>query len=230
MYATLSTAQGRLVLPSPAAREIGCAPWNWFPSFRRHLLLTLPEEGSAVTLAGRLGEISVTDLLSFFNMFRKTGILRFDLSGGIKDLYFQQGEIVFAASTFPDEDIGEVLLPGKSGPGTLQKVSLSSQRPRATWANSWWRREIVAPRDLWLADPTAGGDHRLPSLHLSAGEVSPLVQKDLEKEEIRPPFHEHPEPDHGRAAAGRRAGSFHAPHPLPRRHPGSDGPGQRDHG
>jgi hypothetical protein len=42
-------------------------------------------------VTGSLGEISVVDLLSFFNMFRKTGVLRFDLFGGRKDLYLARG-------------------------------------------------------------------------------------------------------------------------------------------
>ena len=115
-----------------------------------HLLLTLPEEGSAVTLAGRLGEISVADLLSFFNMFRKTGILHFILTGGHKDLYFLQGEIVFAASTFPEEEIGEVLF----GLGKVDREALQKARQfataRATVGKVLVEKGVIAAEDLWL--------------------------------------------------------------------------------
>ena len=42
-------------------------------------------------------------------MFRKSGVLHFILSGGNKTLCFQKGEIVYATSTFPEEEIGEIL-------------------------------------------------------------------------------------------------------------------------
>ena len=116
-------SSGRLLVPQPAARDIGAQPLELVSSSSRHLLMRTIEGEGEVILAGMLGELGVPDLLSFFNMFRKTGILRFGLSGGVKELYFQQGEIGFAASGVPEEDLGEVLCElGKLDSERLQKV------------------------------------------------------------------------------------------------------------
>jgi hypothetical protein len=84
-------------------------------------------------------------------MFRKTGILRFILTGGVKDLYFQQGEIVFAESTFPEEDVGEILLGlGKVGREALQKARQFATA-RTPVGKVLMEKGAIAPRDLWLA-------------------------------------------------------------------------------
>jgi len=74
-----------------------------------HVLLSVAGEASPVLLTGCLGELSVADLVSFFNMFRRSGQLHFDLPAGQKDVWFQDGEIVYATSTYPEEDLGTVL-------------------------------------------------------------------------------------------------------------------------
>ncbi len=108
-----------MTLPPAAVREIGSHPLDLVSHSGRHLLLTAADGGGAVILAGLLGEIPIVDLLSFCNMFRKTGLLRFELLGGSKTLYFHQGEVVNATSTFTEEDLGEVLLGmGKDRPGS----------------------------------------------------------------------------------------------------------------
>jgi hypothetical protein len=96
-------------------------------------------------------EGTVTDLLSYFNMFRKTGILTVELEGGSKALYFQQGEIVFATSTFASEDLGEVLFSlGKIERETLQHLR-RLVRENTTLGKLLVERGAVAPKDLWLA-------------------------------------------------------------------------------
>ena len=91
--------------PGRSARK----PWSWFPIPGATCCSLSPAAKTAWFSRVFSGSSAVVDLLSFFNMFRKTGILRFRLAGGTKALYFQQGEIVFATSTFPEEDMGEVL-------------------------------------------------------------------------------------------------------------------------
>jgi hypothetical protein len=143
---------GKLQLPVHAAREIGSRPLRLVSCSDRHLLLSAPAgpQGEMV-LGGTLGEVTVTDLLSFFNMFRKTGMLRFALSGGSRDIYFQKGEIVFAASSFPEEDLGEVLHGlGKLGRDVLQKVR-RFVTPQVTLGKVLVERGVVTPKDLWQA-------------------------------------------------------------------------------
>ena len=84
-------SDGRLTLPLPVTRDLSSRTMEAVSHSDRHLLLTVPLPGEEVSMAGLLGDLGVADLLSFFNMFRKTGILRFVLEEGVKDLYFQQG-------------------------------------------------------------------------------------------------------------------------------------------
>jgi len=98
-----------------------------------------------------LGELSVPDLLSFLNMFRKSGILHFALTSGSKQIYFQQGEIVFAASTFASDDLGEILF----SLGQVEREALQQLRPQVqgmvTLGKLLVERGVVSPKDLWQA-------------------------------------------------------------------------------
>lgn len=142
---------GRIALPPAALREIGARPLELTSHSPRHLLLTAGEAEEKVILSGLLGEIGAADLISFLNMFRKSGILCFALAGGSKELYFQNGEIVFAASTFPEEDIGEVLFTlGKVDRETLQKAR-QFVPGRATVGKVLVDKGVVASKDLWQA-------------------------------------------------------------------------------
>jgi hypothetical protein len=143
----------RLQLPAFAVREIGGCELELASYSPRHLLLTSTGTGkeSAVVLAGCLGEIAVPDLLSFLNMFRKSGVLHFQLSGGSKELYFHQGEISSASSTFPEHDLGEVLFSlGKIDRDRLQKArQLISQF--GSLGRVLAEKGLVSAKDLWQA-------------------------------------------------------------------------------
>ncbi len=148
MGATILDNQGRLLLPPPIARELASRPLEVASHSERHLLLVVPEETGSVILAGRLGEIPVVDLLSFCNMFRKTGVLRFELTGGSKSLFFQRGEIVNANSTFTEEDIGEILF----GMGRIPREVLQKNRSSAgTNLSQLIEKGVLEAKDLWLA-------------------------------------------------------------------------------
>lgn len=174
---------GRIALPPAVLREIGSRPLELSSRSPRHLLLTAGGEDEAVVLAGLLGEIGVADLISFLNMFRKSGILHFALDGGSKEIYFQNGEIVFAASTFPEEDLGEVLFTlGKVDRETLQKARQFATG-RTTVGKLLVERGVVASKDLWQATR-----HQVETIvyHLFTfhqGGFS-FLAKALEKEEI----------------------------------------------
>jgi hypothetical protein len=176
-------SNGRIAVPQQVAREIGSRALELSSHSAQHLLLTSPDPGEPVVLSGILGELGVADLLSFFNMFRKTGVLRFYLAGGIKALYFQQGEIVFATSTFPEEDLGEVLSAlGKVDQETLQKARQFATG-RTTIGKILVDRKVVTPKDLWLAsrNQVEAIVYHLFAFH--QGSYS-FVAKVLEKEEI----------------------------------------------
>jgi len=144
-------SSGSLKLPLTVSNQLGSDPLEPLSSSSVHLLLGRTSAESPVLLAGRLGEISVPDLLSFFNMFRKTGVLNFEFEDGDKALYFQQGEIVYATSTFANEDLGEILF----ALGKVERESLLEAyqlvRGKTTLGKLLVERGMVTPKDLWLA-------------------------------------------------------------------------------
>lgn len=144
-------ADGSLKLPLAIRHQLGSAPLQPLSSSSGHLLLGRSDDANPVLLSGVLGELTVPDLLSFFNMFRKTGVLHFTLENGSKQIFFQQGEVVFASSTFASEDLGEVLFAlGKVERETLLEIR-QQLKDRANLGKVLVERGAVAPRDLWLA-------------------------------------------------------------------------------
>jgi Domain of unknown function (DUF4388) len=142
---------GRLSLPHTVVKTLGQQTLELSSFSEQHLLLTTRREKSSLVMAGALGEIWIADLLSFFNMFRKTGVLEFSFSGGSKQLFFQQGEIIFAASTFPDEDLGERLC----ALGMLDRLLLQRLRAPGSSSVAFGKllvdKGVVTPKDLWHA-------------------------------------------------------------------------------
>ncbi|WP_225071567.1 DUF4388 domain-containing protein [Desulfuromonas sp. CSMB_57] len=140
---------GRLELPLYVFKELGNTPLELVCHSNAHLLFSNVDSG--FQLAGVLGEIAVVDILSFLNMFRKTGQLVFNLQGGRKIVGFQQGEIVSADSTFPDEDICAILVEQ----GKLELERLPKLRQLVANQGGCGRilveKGLIAAKDLWLA-------------------------------------------------------------------------------
>ncbi len=138
-------------LPADVAQSLGTDALQLISASESHLLLGRPDAENPVLLSGILEAGAIPDLLSYFNMFRKTGLLHIDLEGGAKALYFQEGEVVFAASTFASEDIGEVLF----ALGKVEKELLLKLRARVSASVTLGKLLVeygdVSPRDLWLA-------------------------------------------------------------------------------
>jgi hypothetical protein len=142
---------GKLTLPPKCAKILGDQPLRVSSCSSHHLLLESASTDDKVQLTGLIGNVGIVDLLSFFNMFRKSGYLSFSLSGGNKTLYFQNGEIVFATSTFPEEDIGEVLYSlGKFGRETLQGARQFANG-ELSLGTILVDQHIISAQDLWAA-------------------------------------------------------------------------------
>jgi hypothetical protein len=141
----------RFTLPHRVVKELGTSELELDSWSDRHLFLAVPGREEKPILAGFLGEVAVGDLLSFFNMFRKTGVLRFNLPGGKKDIFFQLGEIVLTTSTFLDDDLGEVLY----RLGRIDREALESARNFSTDQASLGKilveRGTISAKDLWQA-------------------------------------------------------------------------------
>ncbi|MDH3998322.1 MAG: DUF4388 domain-containing protein [Desulfuromonadales bacterium] len=142
---------GRLTLPVATSKELGDRAMQLSSYSQHHLLLDATEAEESVQLVGAIGEICIVDMLSFFNMFRKSGLVHFTLAGGDKTLYFQNGEIVFATSSFPEEDIGEVLY----SLGKFDREILQGARQFANGELPLGKilidQNIITSQDLWTA-------------------------------------------------------------------------------
>lgn len=143
---------GRLPLPAGIASSLAAQELRLASRSQRHLLFSTGAGEGQVALAGRLGELLVAELLSFLNMFRKSGVLHFNLAGGAKELVIEAGEIVSASSTFPEEELGEFLLAMRK----IDRDTLIKLRQGATGDEALLRRQLLAsglvsPRDLWDA-------------------------------------------------------------------------------
>lgn len=142
---------GKLQLPSTVLQSIGDQPLRLSSCSEQHILLEPAGNAGKVLMTGLVEEIGIVDLLSFFNMFRKSGLLRFNLPGGSKSLYFRKGEIVYATSTFPEEEIGEILY----SLGKFDRQVLHGARQFANDELPLGKvladQGIITPQDLWAA-------------------------------------------------------------------------------
>ncbi|PLX77895.1 MAG: hypothetical protein C0615_04465 [Desulfuromonas sp.] len=140
----------RIRLPSQVAAAVGNRELEISSFSTGHILFSVNGDGKPL-FAGCLGDVTVTDLLSFCNMFRKSGALRFALKGGQKEFFFDEGEIVFATSSFPQDDISEVLYElGKINHETLKKIR-EVGKAAAPAGKVLVEKGMVSPKDLWLA-------------------------------------------------------------------------------
>jgi hypothetical protein len=142
---------GKLQLPSNVLKLMGDQPLRLSSCSVQHLLLESATNADKVLMTGLVGDIGIVDLLSFFNMFRKSGLLQFTLPGGSKELYLQNGEIVYATSTFPEEEIGEILYKL----GKLDREMLQGARQFANGEIPLGKiladQGIITSQDLWAA-------------------------------------------------------------------------------
>lgn len=142
---------GKLQLPSNVLQSIGDQPLRLSSCSAHHLLLEPAADAGKVLMAGQIEDIGIVDLLSFFNLFRKSGLLRFTLPGGNKSLCFQNGEIVYATSTFPEEEIGEILY----SLGKFDRVTLHGARQFANGEIPLGKilvdQGVITSQDLWAA-------------------------------------------------------------------------------
>ncbi len=143
--------EGGLKLPNQIVKELGGREFALTSYSEHHLLLQPADSEATLEMAGNLGDIAIVDLLSFMNMFRKNGCLRFSLGGGDKSLYFQNGEIVYAASTFPEEEIVEILYGLGKFDREVLKVAKQQAGPGVSLGAVLVEQEVISSQDLWAA-------------------------------------------------------------------------------
>jgi hypothetical protein len=149
MYRVEVDDSGRIALPRRVvagleSRRMQVESWS-----SGHVLLS--GEDNPPVFHVSLGDIGIPDVLSFFNMFRKTGILHLDLEDGFRRLFFKDGEIIFATSDRLEDDLGEVLCEM----GKLERKDLQAARSGLSAGTNLSqilvKLQLVAARDLWLA-------------------------------------------------------------------------------
>lgn len=150
MYLVEVDDSGRIALPQRIVAELekpGLRVDSWSGT---HIFLGVQGDNAPVFNV-TLGDIGIPDVLSFFNMFRKTGVLHLDLEDGVRRLFFKDGEIIFATSNRLEDDLGEVLCEmGKLGRKELQ-AARAGMDSSLNLSQRLVKERLVAARDLWLA-------------------------------------------------------------------------------
>lgn len=140
----------RIPLPAAIANGLNSREMTLASRSQRHLLFTTEGGGEGqIALAGSIGDLQVVEVLSIINMFRKSGLLHFHLEGGSKDLHFDEGELVSATSTYPEEELGEFLLiAGKIDRDTLIKARQSAGNDPQTMRTQLLQSGRLSEQDL----------------------------------------------------------------------------------
>ncbi|MBE0504187.1 MAG: DUF4388 domain-containing protein [Desulfuromonadales bacterium] len=140
----------RIPLPAAIANGLNHRELTLASRSQRHLLLTTEGGGEGqIALAGSIGDLQVVEVLSIINMFRKSGLLHFNLEGGSKDLHFDEGELVSATSTYPEEELGEFLLiAGKIDRDTLIKARQAAGNDPQTMRTQLLQSGRLSEQDL----------------------------------------------------------------------------------
>ena len=143
-------SNGRISLPSPVMSVVGKTPMGILSYSPVHVLVGSSED-VVPSVAGNLGDVTVTDLLSFYNMFRKTGSILFTLKSGNKELFFEDGEVVYAQSSFVSENLPEILYDlGKINQTTLKKIH-EVGGTNSSVGKVLVEKAVITTKDLWLA-------------------------------------------------------------------------------
>ncbi len=152
--------QGRLRLPSETAAQLataGTAALELVHGSPRLLTLTTgnhvlhPSKESFFALAGDLSRIPPPDLFSFITMTQKSGMLKFLTPAGVKTVYFERGEILFANSTAEEDRLGNFLYRR----GILDKRQLKEAEkncpPGTRFGKVLVELGYLDPKKLWAA-------------------------------------------------------------------------------
>ncbi|PWT94094.1 MAG: hypothetical protein C5B54_00565 [Acidobacteria bacterium] len=98
---------------------------------------------------GRLEETHFPDLLHLISQRRESGVLRVVHLKIKKEIYFQEGQIVFAKSNDPDERLGELLL--RRGRVTWKQLETAAEKivPGKRLGTILVQEGIIKPSDLY---------------------------------------------------------------------------------
>jgi Domain of unknown function (DUF4388) len=100
-------------------------------------------------LSGRLEEVHFPELLHEVSKRKQTGVLHVIRQGINKDIFFDQGHVVFAKSNDPDDRLGELLL--RQGKITYHQLDEAAQKiaPERRLGTILVQEKTIKPSDLY---------------------------------------------------------------------------------
>lgn len=115
---------------------------NWF-------LTNLKGFEKRMTFQGDLSSMHIAEILLFLAMTKKTGVLIFKHERVTKKVYYEKGEIVFAASSLEDERLGDILL--NQGRISEEQYRQSAERivPGRRQGKALVEMGVITPEELW---------------------------------------------------------------------------------
>lgn len=115
---------------------------NWF-------LTNLKGFEKRMTFQGDLASMHLAEILLFLAMTKKTGVLIVKHRKVTKKIYYENGEIVFAASSLNDERLGDVLV--QHGRITREQYRESAKRiePTKRQGRVLVEMGVITPEELW---------------------------------------------------------------------------------
>ncbi len=117
---------------------------NWF-------LSNLKGFEKKMTFQGNLESMYLAEILLFLAMSRKTGVLILKGHKVTKKVYFENGEIVFAASTLPEERLGDILLQEGTISEEQYRQSAARIEPGKRQGRVLVEMGVIPPEALWKA-------------------------------------------------------------------------------
>jgi len=100
---------------------------------------------------GSLKAVNAPDLLTFINLIKKTGTLTLSHGDRTQRVFWERGEMIFAASSVPEESLGAFLVRhGKITPEQNMKSGLQVE-PGKRQGRILVQMGILTPKELWWA-------------------------------------------------------------------------------
>jgi len=100
---------------------------------------------------GSLKAVNAPDLLTFINLIKKTGTLTLSHGDRTQKVFWERGEMIFAASSVPEESLGAFLVRhGKITPEQNMKSGLQVE-PGKRQGRILVQMGILTPKELWWA-------------------------------------------------------------------------------
>lgn len=100
-------------------------------------------------LEGNLSSLFIPDILSFINIIRKTGRSDFFKGHWEVNIYWKNGEIVFAASNREEDSLGKFLVRNGKISKEQYEESQKYMKPGAKHGKVLIKLGFITPKDLW---------------------------------------------------------------------------------